>query len=212
MYLGNSVNQLNFDPISIKLSLNFNSILIKLSPNFNSIFKELSLNWYKIVSQILQNCHSSCIALLLIPLLWVSVDVIMVYRTIHLPDGGRLSNTTATWVWPLKGVWSTNTTEHRRACSTITCGAFTHSFIQWLSRDSWAFRLLQLIRMVVISPCVINHANYSVVQNQSSGVLSSVWVGPADCSRYDVRWLISGRLSCWDSVLAKLGQLPKCCL
>ena len=63
MSLGNSVNKLNFDPILI------NSILIKLSPNFHSIFIELSLNWYKSVSQILQNCHSSWITLLLIPLL-----------------------------------------------------------------------------------------------------------------------------------------------
>ena len=63
MSLGNSVNKLNFDPILI------NSILIKLSPNVHSIFIELSLNWYKIVSQILQNCHSSCITLFLIPLL-----------------------------------------------------------------------------------------------------------------------------------------------
>ena len=112
MSLGNSVNKLNFDPILIKLSLNFNSNFIKLSPNFDSFFIELSLNWYKIVSQIWQNCHSSCITLLLIPLLWVSVDVIMVYRTIHFPhgEGGGVSNTTATWVWALKGVWSTNTT------------------------------------------------------------------------------------------------------
>ena len=139
--------------------------------------------------------------------------------------GGGVSNTTATGVWSLKGVWSTNTTWARRLCSTITWGAFTHSFIQWLSRDSWAFRLLQPIPMVwvMISPCVINHANYSVVQNLESGVLSSLWfaswvpsqpamLGPADCSRYDVRWFIIGRLSCWDSVLAKLGQLPKLCL
>ena len=69
MSLGKSVNKLNFNPILIKLSLNFNSIFIKLSPNFNSILKKLSLNWYKIASQILQNCHSSCITLLLIPLL-----------------------------------------------------------------------------------------------------------------------------------------------
>ena len=135
--------------------------------------------------------------------------------------GGRgVSNTTVTWVWPwvwpLKGVLNTNTTEHNQVW------AFTHSFIQWLSRDSWAFRLLQPIPMVwvVISPCVINHVNYSVVQNQRSGVLSSLWftswgssqpamVGPADCSRYDVRWFISGRLSCWDLVLAEFGQLPK---
>ena len=63
MSLGNNVNKLDFDPILI------NSILIKLSPNFHSIFIELFLNWYKIVSQILLNCHSSCITLLLIPLL-----------------------------------------------------------------------------------------------------------------------------------------------
>ena len=161
MSLGDSVNKLNFDPILI------NSILIKLSPNFHSIFIELSLNWYKIVSQILQNCHSSCITLLLIPL-FVSVcyNVIIVYRTIHFPDGGGgggVSNTTATWVWSLKGVLNTNTTKHRRVRSKITCGAFTHSFIQWLSRDSWAFRLLQPIPMVwvMISPCVINHANWA---------------------------------------------------
>ena len=96
----------------------------------------------------------------------VCYNVIIVYRTIHFPDGGGggVSNTTATWVWSLKGVLNTNTTKHRRVRSTITCGAFTHSFIQWLSRDSWAFRLLQPIPMVwvVISPCVINHANYSV--------------------------------------------------
>ena len=108
MSLGNSVNKLYFDPILIKLSLNFNSIFIKLLPNFDNFFIELSLNWYKIVSQILQNCHSSCITLLLIPLLWVSVDVIMVYRIIHFPDGegGGVPNTNATWVWLLKGFWA----------------------------------------------------------------------------------------------------------
>ena len=30
-------------------------------------------------------------------------------------------------------------------------------------------------QVVVISPCVINYANYSVVKNRRSGVLSSLW-------------------------------------
>ena len=103
-----------------------------------------------------------------------------------------------------------------RSCTCLSNGlAEIPGRSAFLSQSQWVW--------VVISPCVINHANYSVVQNLESGVLSSLWfaswvpsqpamLGPADCSRYDVRWFISGRLSCWDSVLAKLGQLPKLCL
>ena len=152
--------------MSTNLSLNFNAFFYKIVTQF-------WLNLYRIISQLVQNCQANYTKLSLklhnIVTDTSFVSVCWRHRGISHHSlsgwGGGVSNTTATWVWPLKGVLSANTTEQRRVCSTITWGPFTHSFIQWLSRDSWAFRLFQPIPMVwvVISPCVINYANYTVV-------------------------------------------------
>ena len=123
------------------------------------------------------------------------------------------------------GVATTRGFEHKHDVSTGGCVAqsrkgrsctrLSNGSAEIPGRSAF-FSQSQLV-WVVISPCVINNANYSVVKNRRSGVLSSLWftswgsfqpamVGPADGSRYDVRWLISGRLSFWVLVLAKLGQ------